>query len=60
MSLKDNLAHVRVFEMYADPAAYAAHLETPHFRKFKAETQNMVKSLKLSDATPIALGVKAK
>lgn len=58
VSLKDNPAQVRVFEMYKDPAAYAAHLETPHFKKFKAETEGMVRSLKLFDTMPLALGAK--
>ncbi|GJE02181.1 putative quinol monooxygenase [Methylobacterium isbiliense] len=59
VSLKDDPAQVRVFEIYRDIAAYATHLETPHFRKFKAETEGMVRSLKLFDTTPLALGTKA-
>ena len=57
---KDNPARVIVFEIYADPEAYKAHLETPHFKKYKADTQQMVKSLKLVDTVPIMLGAKAK
>jgi quinol monooxygenase YgiN len=53
---KDNPAHVTVFEIYADEAAYQAHLATPHFAKYKAATQNMVASLRLREAVPIALG----
>ena len=60
VSLKDNPAQVRVFEMYTDAAAYAAHLETPHFRNFKAETEHMVRSLRLLDAMPVALGAKGR
>jgi quinol monooxygenase YgiN len=60
VSLADNPAQVRVFEMYTDAAAYAAHLETPHFKKFKAETEGMVRSLRLIDVTPVALGAKGK
>lgn len=59
VSLKDDPAQVRVFEIYRDPNAHATHLETPHFRKFKAETEGMVRSLKLFDTTPLALGTKA-
>ena len=44
--------------MYADVDAYKAHLETAHFKKYKAITQNMVKSLKLRDTIPILLGAK--
>ena len=57
---QDNPTRVVVFEIYADLEAYRAHIETPHFRKYKAETQDMVKSLKLVDMVPIVLGVKAK
>ena len=35
VSEKENPAHVRVFEMYTDANAYKAHLETPHFQKFR-------------------------
>jgi quinol monooxygenase YgiN len=55
---KENPAHIFVFEMYADVDAYKAHLETAHFKKYKAITQNMVKSLKLRDTIPILLGAK--
>ena len=55
---KENPAHIFVFEMYADVDAYKAHLETAHFKKYKATTQNMVKSLKLRDTIPILLGAK--
>ncbi len=58
VALKDNPAHVRLFEIYADVAAYKAHLETPHFKRYKSITQGMVKSLKLLEAEPIALGAK--
>lgn len=57
---KDNPARIRVFEMYVDVGAYKAHLETPHFKTYKLATQNMVKSLTLLDALPIALCAKAK
>jgi quinol monooxygenase YgiN len=33
--------------MYADLNAYNAHLDTAHFKKYKINTQGMVKSLKL-------------
>jgi quinol monooxygenase YgiN len=55
---KENPAHIFVFEMYADVDAYKAHLEMAHFKKYKAITQNMVKSLKLRDTIPILLGAK--
>ena len=60
VSQKDNPAHIIVFEMYTDADAYKAHLETPHFKKYKAKTQDMVKSLKLVETVPIMLSAKPK
>lgn len=40
---------VRILEIYASREAYEAHLQTPHFQKYKTGTQQMVKSLKLVD-----------
>lgn len=60
VSEKDNPAHIIVFEMYTDADAYKAHLETPHFKKYKATTQEMVKSLKLVETVPIMLSAKVK
>ncbi len=55
---KDNPAFVRVFEIYRDPAAYQAHLQTPHFKKFRDTTNAMVTCRKLMDAMPISLATK--
>jgi quinol monooxygenase YgiN len=60
VSEKDNPTHIRVFEIYASIEAYRAHLEAPHFKKYKAVTEKMVKSLKLVQTTPIMLGAKAR
>lgn len=60
VSEKDSPARIRVFEIYRDTDAYQAHLEAEHFKKYKAITKNMVKSLKLFQATPVMLGAKAK
>jgi quinol monooxygenase YgiN len=60
VALRDHPNHIRVFEIYASEAAYKAHLETPHFKKYKAATQDIVKSLRLFDTTPIVLGIGAK
>ena len=57
---KDNPAHVTVFEIYRDREAYLAHLQAPHFLKYKATVEKMVKSLKLIPVNPVALGSKAK
>ena len=60
VSVKGDPAQVRIFEMYADTAAYEAHLRTPHFRKYKTGTEGMVKSLVLVETDPIVLGAKTK
>ena len=49
---KDNPAHVTVFEIYRDREAYLAHLQAPHFLKYKATVEKMVKSLKLIPVRP--------
>jgi quinol monooxygenase YgiN len=59
VAVKDHPAQIRVFEIYADEEAYRAHLEAPHFKKYKAATQAMVTQLKLIDTVPIMLGTKA-
>ncbi|MDT3404183.1 putative quinol monooxygenase [Mucilaginibacter terrae] len=46
---KKNPAHITILEIYADTAAYKSHIETPHFKKYKATVQNMVKALELVD-----------
>jgi quinol monooxygenase YgiN len=60
VSEKDDPARIRVFEIYTDADAYRTHLETPHFRKFRAVTETMVRSRKLLDAIPIAMGAKGR
>ncbi len=46
-----------ILELYADSSAYLAHREAPHFKKYKAATKDMVKSLELSEVNPL-LGLK--
>ena len=58
-SLKGQPTQIRIFETYADMAAYQAHLETPHFKKYKVATRGMVKDLRLFEADPIILGAKS-
>ena len=60
VSAKENPTHVTVFEIYASTDAYKAHLEAPHFKKYKAATEKMVKSLKLVQTAPIMLGAKGR
>jgi quinol monooxygenase YgiN len=60
VSETENPTNVRVFEVYASVDAYKAHLEAPHFKRYKSTTQKLVKSLRLVQATPIALGAKPR
>ncbi|WP_236549253.1 putative quinol monooxygenase [Novosphingobium sp. TCA1] len=59
VSVKDNPAQIRILEVYADQAAYEAHLKTPHFLKYKNGTAGMVRSLKLIETDPILLRSKS-
>lgn len=58
VSLKDNPTSIRILETYADVDAYKAHIESPHFKKYKTNTEAMVKSLKLVETDAIFLGAK--
>jgi quinol monooxygenase YgiN len=49
MYQRESDTEFRILEMYADREAYEAHLKTPHFQKYKSETLDMVRSLKLID-----------
>ncbi|MDO5638477.1 MAG: antibiotic biosynthesis monooxygenase [Neisseria sp.] len=42
-------AQIRLLEIYADQAAYDAHIRSPHFQHYKTGTAHMVKSLQLTD-----------
>jgi quinol monooxygenase YgiN len=55
---KDNPTHITILEIYADTAAYQAHIQTAHFKKYKATVQNMVKSLTLDDVSIISVAKK--
>ena len=57
---KDNPTHITILEIYADTNAYKAHLQTPHFIKYKTGTKEMVKSLELVETTPLIPGMKIK
>jgi len=50
--------NVTVFEIYADSTAYKSHIQTAHFKKYKAGTAHMVRSLELIDVNAIELGTK--
>lgn len=50
---QENPTQIRILEIYANREAYEAHLQTPHFQKYKTSTLKMVKSLKIIDMVNI-------
>lgn len=60
VSEKNKPTHITILEIYADTTAYKAHLQTPHFIKYKNGTKDMVKSLELAEADPLIPGMKIK
>jgi len=60
VSEKDHPTHITILEIYADSAAYKAHIQTPHFLKYKNGTKDMVKSLELVETVPLVPGMKIK
>src|SRR6188768_372793 len=52
VSEKRNPTHITILEIYADSTAYKAHVQTPHFIKYKTGTKDMVKALELIEADP--------
>jgi quinol monooxygenase YgiN len=55
---KLNPSHITILEIYADTAAYQSHIQTAHFKKYKAAVQNMVKSLELVNVNLIGVAKK--
>jgi quinol monooxygenase YgiN len=55
---KSDPSHITILEIYADIAAYQSHIETPHFKKYKATVQHMVKSLELTEVNLIGSAKK--
>jgi hypothetical protein len=51
---------ITIFEIYAGQDTYKAYLETPHFKKYKSTTREMVRSLELIETVPIALKAKPR
>ena len=58
VSEKDHPDRIIIFEIYADEAAYKAHIQTAHFLMYKNAVQHMVKSLELIDVVPVAMEQK--
>lgn len=53
VSEQENPCKITILETYASRAAYEAHIASAHFQKYKQGTLHMVKSLVLSDQTPL-------
>lgn len=53
MYQKENPTQIRLVEIYANKAAYQAHIQSPHFQHYKTATLKMVKSLKLIEMSAI-------
>ncbi len=58
VSVKDHPEQIR--EIYRNTASYQAHLQSAHFKKYKEQTQYMVKSLTLLETDPILLGSRLR
>ena len=50
---KENPCKITILETYASKEAYDKHIASAHFRKYKQGTLHMVKSLELTDQTPL-------
>ncbi len=53
VSEKENPCIVTILETYASKEAYEKHIASAHFQRYKQGTLHMVKSLVLSDQTPL-------
>jgi quinol monooxygenase YgiN len=60
VSEKDRPTHFTILEIYASRAAYEAHIQTPHFLKYKKGTEKMVHSLELVETVPLVPSMKIK
>ena len=58
VSEKNDPTRIFILEIYASDSAYRAHLETPHFKRYKQVTAAMVLSLELVENDPIAIDPK--
>lgn len=60
VSEKEHPTRFTILEIYADSTAYKAHLQTPHFLKYKTATNGMVRSLELVETVPLVPLMKIK
>jgi (4S)-4-hydroxy-5-phosphonooxypentane-2,3-dione isomerase len=58
--LADNPNHVFLYEVYDNEDALKAHLQTPHFLKFRAATQGMVVDRNVRRLSVIAMNAKGQ
>lgn len=56
----DKPSSLRFFEVYADEAAYKAHIGSLHFRKYAEITKHMIRSRRLIDTVPVVLGTRQR
>ena len=54
----ENPSKLRFFEIYADEAAFRAHIASPHFKKYVETTRSMIRSRVLRDTVPVQLSDK--
>ena len=50
---KENPCQITILETYASREAYDRHIASAHFQKYRQGTLHMVKSLELTDQTPL-------
>ena len=55
---KKDPSRITIFEVYADSVAYKAHIQTPHFKKYKETVQHMVTALEVVDVDLIGVAKK--
>lgn len=55
---KNNPTRITILEVYADTLAYQKHIQTKHFKEYKAAVKDMVVSLELIDVTTVAFARK--
>lgn len=53
VSEKENPCRITILETYASHEAYGKHIASEHFQKYKQGTLHIVKTLVLSDQTPL-------
>jgi quinol monooxygenase YgiN len=60
VAIKDDPSKLRFFEIYADEAAYDAHVASAHFKKYVATTRDMITSRKLIETVPVQMSAKKR